>query len=136
MIQILSVRTAAAVALVVLGLFVLFHMLVIAGVVPSTVVWGGRLTERSQLVRAELMSVSLLILSAAVIFLNARSLASGDRGILLTVAIWAVVGLFALNTLGNIFAKTLFEKMAFTPVTLLLALLSLRLALGTTASHG
>jgi len=82
------------------------------------------------------MSISLLILSGAVIFLNARSLAAGDRGVLLTVAIWAVVGLFTLNTLGNIFANTLFEKLAFTPVTLLLALLSLRLALGTTASHG
>lgn len=64
----------------------------------------------------------VLLLSAAVIYLNARSL-------VLTVAIWAFVGLFALNTAGNVFAKSTVERLAFTPVTLVLAVLCLRLAL-------
>ncbi|MEN9442639.1 MAG: hypothetical protein RLZ33_2716 [Bacteroidota bacterium] len=46
----------------------------------------------------------------------------------LRFAFWLFFVLFSLNTLGNLFAETLTETLIFTPLTILLAVLSLRLA--------
>lgn len=125
----LDVRTTMVVALAIMGVFTAFHILVVAGFVPSTIVWGGRITDRSRLVRMELVSIGIMIVAAVVIALRATSLMQGSSSPVLTVATWGLVALFALNTVGNLFAKTTFEKAAFTPVTAVLALLALRLAL-------
>lgn len=44
------------------------------------------------------------------------------------VGMWIIFALFLLNTVGNIYAKTTFEKM-FALVTAVIAILTLRLAL-------
>lgn len=125
----LDISTTAGVALAIMGVFTVFHGLVLAGVVPANIVWGGRITDRSQLRRMELVSIGIMIVAATVIVLRARALIHGSASPVLAVATWALVVLFAMNTVGNLFAKTTFEKVAFTPVTAVLALLSLRLAL-------
>lgn len=47
---------------------------------------------------------------------------------IVNLAFWILFVLFLLNTFGNIFAKTTFEKF-FAVITFVLAILSLRLAL-------
>ncbi len=42
---------------------------------------------------------------------------------------WVMVAIFGLNTIGNLFAESMLEKLVFTPVTAALAVLSLRLAI-------
>lgn len=127
--EMLDVRTTAVVALAVMGVFTVFHILVVAGIVPYTIVWGGRISDRSLLIRMELVSIGSMMVAATVVVLRARSLIQGSSSPVLAVATWVLVALFVLNTVGNLFAKTTFEKAAFTPVTALLALLALRLAL-------
>jgi hypothetical protein len=46
------------------------------------------------------------------------------------IGMWVLFGIFALNTVSNVLAKSTFEK-AFTVVTIILALFSLRLAVET-----
>lgn len=129
MLDLLSVQITVLAAVVLAGFFSVFHVLVIVGVVPGTIVWGGRLSERRHVVWAEVASILLLSATALVFFLNGQSLATGERGVVLTVATWVLVVLFGLNTVGNLFAKTALERFAFTPITLVLTLLALRLAL-------
>jgi hypothetical protein len=43
---------------------------------------------------------------------------------------WAVCALFALNTIGNLFALDLRETLIFTPITLISAVLAARVAMG------
>jgi len=45
------------------------------------------------------------------------------------IIVWILFIIFSFNIVGNILAKTLFEKIIFTPVTLCLSLLMLRIAL-------
>ncbi len=45
------------------------------------------------------------------------------------VVAWMLFTLFLLNTLGNFFSKNSLETYLFTPITALLALFSLRIAL-------
>ena len=44
-------------------------------------------------------------------------------------ALWIMVAFFIFNTIGNFLSVNEFEKLVFTPVTIILSLLSLRLAL-------
>jgi hypothetical protein len=132
----ISVRTAAIVALALMGAVVLFHLLVIVGVFPKTIVWGGRITDPQQVIRMEVVSILILLVAAAVFVFRCRSVATGAPSLLWAIATWALVGLFAINTVGNLFARTPFERFAMTPLTLLLALLALRLALEKVATNG
>jgi len=122
-------RTAVATMLVVFSLFLIFHVLVIAGVVPQEIVWGGRMSTRAELVQFEIVSIATLPLSAVAVYAYGRRRQAGQRAIVLRILMWILVALFVLNTIGNIFAQTDFERYAFTPVTVILALLALRLAI-------
>ena len=131
----ISIRAASIAALAILSAVVLFHVLVVSGIVPKTIVWGGRISDPAQVVRAEIVSIMILLVTAAIVAMRWRSLAQGAPNVVLAVGTWVLVGLFALNTVGNRFAKTLLERAVFTPLTLLLALLTLRLALERVAAH-
>ena len=63
------------------------------------------------------------------IFINAKILNVVLPHVFIKVILWLMFLLFLLNTLGNIFSLNKFEQLTFTPVTLVLSLLSLRLAL-------
>ncbi len=126
--KIISFKTAANANLIILGLFVIFHVLVILEVTPQNIVWGGRLTSRQELVQYEVLSIVLMSDCIFITLWKANYLPFKLRFVP-TIGMWLMVPLFLFNTVGNIFAVTLFEKLAFTPMTILLALFSLRLAI-------
>ena len=127
--NIIDAGTAAVAAAVVTGLFVIFHVLVIVRVIPSSIVWGGRDRSRREIVQLELVSIALLAATGSVYVFRAGDIATGANNLLWAILIWVVAGLFALNSVGNLMARTRFERFAFTPVTVVLTLLALRLAL-------
>ncbi|HEY5823068.1 MAG TPA: hypothetical protein VIT44_01805, partial [Cyclobacteriaceae bacterium] len=47
----------------------------------------------------------------------------------LTVSFWAMASLFFLNTIGNLLSKNKLEKIVFTPLTILLTVLTIILAI-------
>ncbi|UOQ50880.1 hypothetical protein [Hymenobacter cellulosivorans] len=124
-----SARAAAIGILVILSLVVVFHLLVLTGVIPYGIVWGGRLTSHEQMLRFETVSITLNLLMLAVVGVVAGWLRLRVSWGLLKAALWLMTGLFLLNTLGNLMAQTNLERLVFTPLTLLLALGSLRLAI-------
>jgi hypothetical protein len=132
----LSVRLASIIALSIMGAILLFHVLVIGGVLPKTIVWGGQFSDPAQIIRMEIVSIVILLLAAAIFMMRWRTIAAGDASLIWLIGIWALVGLFALNTVGNLFAKAVFERAVMTPLTLVLALLALRLALEKVAGNG
>jgi hypothetical protein len=99
------------------------------GVIPFEIVWGGRLTSRSQMLRSETVSVIVNLIMIAVVAIKANVLNVELPQIFIKVILWLMFLLFLLNTLGNVFSLNKFEQLVFTPVTLILSLLSLRLAL-------
>lgn len=127
--KLISFRLAAIILLGSLSLFLLFHILVMLGVIPFEIVWGGRLTSRSQMLRSETVSVLVNIVMIAVVAIKAKVINVELPYVFIRVILWMMFLLFLLNTIGNIFSLNKFEQMVFTPVTLVLSLLSLRLAL-------
>lgn len=132
----ITIRTAAIVALAILGAVVIFHLLVIAGVIPKTIVWGGRISDPRKVVGMEVVSILIVLVAAAVFGFRWRSVGTGNPSLVWAMATWALVGLFTLNTVGNLFARTPFERFVMTPLTLILALLALRLALEKVVTNG
>lgn len=128
MLMFLSVRMSVIIILALVGLFLVFHILVMAGVVPSTIVWGGRITTRSTLLFSETVSLTVLAAAGLIVILRGSSLLTNGVP-QFGFFTWVFTALFAFNTVGNLMAKTSFERFAFTPVTLVLALLFLRLAI-------
>jgi hypothetical protein len=127
--KLISERVAANGLLVLLSLVVGFHLLVLTGVIPYQIVWGGRLNTQEQMLRFEVVSVLLNLLMLAVVGVKAGVLKWAIPPVIIKVGLWVMGGLFLANTVGNLFSTNEFEKLAFTPLTLLLALFSLRLAM-------
>jgi hypothetical protein len=113
----------------ILSLVVVFHFLVLFDVIPFEIVWGGRLKSSSEMISFELVSIciNLLLLVIVGIYSGFLKIALNKR--IIKIGVWLMFTLFVLNTVGNLFSNNQWEKIIFTPLTLLLAIFSLRLAL-------
>jgi hypothetical protein len=124
-------RLAANALLIILALVVGFHLLILLRVVPFEIVWGGRLKTEDQMLKFETVSIGLNLLMLAVVALKSGRLKLGIKPGVVHAILWMMFGLFLMNTLGNLFSNNQFEQLVFTPLTLLLAIFSWRLAVGT-----
>jgi hypothetical protein len=125
----ISERFAIYGLLISLSVIIGFHVLVVVGIVPFQVVWGGRLENFSQMLSFEVVSISLNLLMITIVALYANFLKWRVNQLAIRIGLWAMVVLFFVNTAGNLFSISELEKLIFTPVTLLLSLFSLRLAI-------
>ena len=126
--RIISFKTAANGNLILFGIFIIFHLLVIAGVIPMDIVWGGRIDTRDELIKFEIVSLIILLVCAMLTLLKANYIKISKLRIFANIGMWVLFVLFLLNTIGNIFAITWLEKL-FAIITALLSFFSLRLAL-------
>ena len=109
-------------------LAILFHLLVMAGIIAPDVVWGGRIQSPHELIKMESISLIILVFIALIIAIKARWIFFKIAK-LTDYVIWLIPLLFFLNTLGNSQALNPMERFIFTPITLVLTLISLRIAL-------
>lgn len=128
--QMLSARLAANILLISLGLLALFHGLVMLGVLPPNIVWGGQAGESpADLLVLETIALVVIALFAWIIAAKAGyvQVRRFRRGII--IGVWLVFAFLLLNTVGNLASGVTAEKLIFTPITLLLALCAYRVAI-------
>lgn len=82
----------------------------------------------------EAVSISLNLLMIAIVAIYANFLKWKINQVAIQIGLWVMFVLFFINTIGNLFSINELEKLIFTPVTLLLSLFSLRLALNKSKS--
>lgn len=131
----ISFRRAIQFSLILFGLLILFHLLIIVGIVlfdyvPMDFLWGGRMETREQLLGFEIVSLSVMVLCFLIVLIRAERIKIPALMGVARISLWILSILFLVNTLGNILAKTSFEKF-FSIITALLVILCLRLALET-----
>lgn len=127
--NLLSFRFSAYALTSLLALVVVFHVFVTVGIIPYQIVWGGRINDRSQLIPFEILSILINIFLILLVAIKAGFIPMKINISVIRIFIWFMVLLFLFNTLGNLLSKNDFEKWIFTPITFLLAMFSLRLAL-------
>lgn len=110
-------RSAGWLLIVLFSLTIVFHLIVMVGIVDFRYVWGGRLKTQEEMYVFE--SVSILLNG---LFLWVASQRLGVVKVLFPqwllktfLVIMAVI--FALNTIGNLLAKESIESWVFTPLT-------------------
>lgn len=129
--EIISAKTAGGILLVIFGLLIVFHILVLLNLIPSNMVWGGQAGgSPSNLRTLEIISLVLTVLFTVAVALRIGYLDAPRLAVAVRVFMWFIFAYLLLNTLGNLASSSSMEKLIFTPLTLLAALLTLRLAIG------
>tara|TARA_R110002049_G_scaffold122473_1_gene277343 strand:- start:163 stop:579 length:417 start_codon:yes stop_codon:yes gene_type:complete len=124
----ISHKIASKGMMIILLATILFHFLVLLGIVPYQIVWGGRLQNQSEMINFELVSILLNFLMLAIVAIQAKIVKLKVHPIVVKIALWLMVFIFVMNTIGNIISLNDIERYIFTPLTLLLAIFSFILA--------
>lgn len=114
-------------------LLALFHFLVIIGIVffnyvPSDFLWGGQIQAKEEFLKFEIISMLIAVFCVFIVLIRSESIKIPALLVFSRVVLWLLFALFLFNTIGNILAKTTFEKL-FVIVTLPISFLCLRMAL-------
>ena len=125
----ISPRIATNGLLIIFSLVIFFHLLVLFGIIPFDMVWGGRLKDIDEMRRFEGVSIALNVLMLAIVAIYAGFLKLKLHQSILKITFWGMFVLFLFNTIGNLLALNNLETIIFTPLTAVLSLFSLRLAL-------
>ncbi len=124
--KLIPIRLAGNLLLAAFGLLAIFHVLVLLQVVPSTMVWGGQAGNKLML---ESISLVVTLLFGAIIAARLGYLRVGKFIGVIKVLMWVIFAYLLLNLLGNLASSFSLETWIFTPLTLLMAFLTLRLAI-------
>lgn len=105
----------------IVGALLLFHFGIVLKIIPYEIVWGGKLQNDQEMYVFESFSIALNIILGLLLLIKVNLISTGipEKGI--NFGLWAFIGLFALNTLGNLLAETTFEKF-FSIVTFFLCI--------------
>lgn len=124
-----STAFCARIVLIVLAALVVFHVLLMAGVVPAGVAWGGRLDRSAPgFLIAEALALAMLVGFGLIVSLRVGWIGGSRPNRAVRIATWLVFAYFLLNTLGNLMGQSGFERFVFAPLTLVLSLLMFRIA--------
>ncbi len=128
--KLLPFKLAGNILLVSFGLLFIFHILVLLGVVPSEILWSGQVGASSaNLVTLELAALFITILFAVIVAVKMEYIKAGKWKGAVTVGLWVIFAYLLLNTLGNLASGVSAENLVFAPITLILSLCALRLAI-------
>lgn len=105
-----------------LFLVIVFHICIIIKLIPYNIAWGGRLTNDSEMYVFEAISILINVFLSWILLMKGNFMKFKLSIKILNFILWIFFVLFVLNTIGNILAKTNFEK-CFAVLTALSAIL-------------
>ncbi len=122
-------RTYGKTIVAILGVLAIIHLAVLSGVLSMSMVWGGRLQHRSELLLFELFSLVINGVVMLVVAMKSGLVINRLPQRVLQAMLWGSVVLFLLSTLGSFSGIHPLEKWVLGPLAFVLALLILRLTL-------
>ncbi len=85
-------------------------MCIMVKIIPYSITWGGRLTNDNEMYVFESISILINALLCWLLLMKGKLIDYKISEKIVNVILWIFFGIFVLNTIGNIFAKTTFEK--------------------------
>jgi len=127
--KLIGFQLAFKILITILSLLILFHLSILFGILPGDIVWGSQINDQETLLVMEIISlaVTVLFLASTIIYIKDRT--NSLKRKLTRVLLWFMSVYFLLNTIGNLLSESKIESIIFTPVAIILALASLRLAI-------
>ncbi len=105
-----------------LSIVIILHIFIMIKIIPYAIAWGGRLQNDDQMYMFETTSIFINLFLMFILLLKGRYIRLQFKEKTLNILLWIFFMLFILNTVGNFFAQTNFEKL-FAILTLTLAIL-------------
>lgn len=118
----MNYKTSIKILLGLLIAVILFHIAVIAKAIPYDIAWGGRLQIDSEMYVFETISILINLFLGLVLLMRGDYIKFRFKKKIIDIILWIFLALFVLNTVGNLFAKTNFEK-SFAVLTFVYAIL-------------
>jgi len=118
----MSPKIAIKIMLWLLIAVMLFHLSIIIKLIPYDITWGGRLKNDAEMYVFETISMVINLFLFLILLVKGKYLKEFIPLRVVDIVLWIFVVLFGLNTIGNILAKTTFEKF-FAVLTLLSSIL-------------
>jgi hypothetical protein len=103
--------------IVIYSIITVFHSCILLKIIPYDITWGGRLQNDQEMYVFETTSIAINLFLIWILLMKGDFVTYKFSIKVIHIILWIFVAVFALNTIGNIFAKTLLEK-AFTLLTL------------------
>ena len=103
-------KTSINILLGLLVAVITFHLLVIAKKIPYDIAWGGRLKSDTEMYVFEAVSIVINLFLGLVLLMKGGYTKLRFKEKTINIILWIFLVLFVLNTVGNLFAKTKFEK--------------------------
>jgi hypothetical protein len=126
--KIFSKEIAGIILLITFGLLFIFQGLIVLNIIPYNIVWGGQLNEENYKVMS-LFSIIIICLFMAIIAIKMKFIKSNILDRLGTIGAWIIFIYLILNTVGNIASASSVESIIFTPITIIMSIFALVLAL-------
>ena len=93
-----------------IAMVILFHLAILTKLIPYEVTWGGRLSDDSDMYMFEGVSIIINVILGFTLLIKGEYILSSIPLKIVNTILWIFFAVFSLNTLGNIFSETIFEK--------------------------
>lgn len=110
-------RIALKIMLLIVVTFSVFHLSILLKIIPYEITWGGRLKNDSEMYVFESMSLVINFTLGLTLLIKGDYIKQIISIKIVNIILWVFLALFGLNTIGNLVAKTNFEK-GFAIITL------------------
>ena len=90
---------------------IVFHICIILKIIPYNIAWGGRLENDNEMYVFETISILINVFLSWILLMKGDFVKFKFSDTIMKIILWTFFGLFVLNTVGNILAKTNFEKL-------------------------
>ena len=119
----ISKRIALKLMIGLLSIILVFHLCVLFEIISYKIVWAGKLESKEEMYVFESISILINFFLIIVLTIKFQNIKKSETNKIINTIIWGGAFLFALNTLGNLFAKSLIEQILGTLLTFISATL-------------
>jgi hypothetical protein len=88
----------------------LFHLAIITKIIPYKVTWGGKINNDAEMYVFESISILINLFLGFILLIKGDYVLSFLTTRVVDIILLIFLLIFGLNTIGNIFAESLFEK--------------------------
>jgi len=128
--RLISAKLAGNILLAAMGLLFVFHILVLLRVLPADIVWGGQIQGvETNLIMLESVALLVTLFFTLIIAAKTGYIQTGKLSGAVNIGVWLIFAFLLLNILGNLASGVFFENLIAAPITIILALCALRLAM-------
>jgi len=127
--NLISFKLTGKIIITIIVLLIIFHILVLLGVVPSNIVWGGQIVDNATLMKHEILRLigSFIFLAIILEKLNQHKITKFKK--LSNITFWFIYVYFIITSIAKLASAVTLEKMIFIPITVILSILLFRLAI-------